>query len=157
MRRLAWTSETLASTRNEAKSATRASAWPSVTDTPSSVITQVRTPARSAAGRGEIELSSRFDFFAAQLGDLQVEPGQFGARGFLRVVALGAQLLQLDAGLRGGELGFLQQLLREQALGRQLFVALELRFERGKLQRLHLGTPFDVDEALFFNESRFCS
>ena len=145
------------STRNEVKSATRASTAPFSTAAPSSRDHPGQDAGAIRAGRGEIELPSRFDFVAAQLADLQVEPGQFGARGFLRVVALGAQLLQLDPRLRRGELGFLQQLLREQSLARQLLVALQLRFERGELQLLHVGLALRCSIRLFFSERRFCS
>ena len=103
-------------------------------------------------GRGEIQLAPRFHFVAAQLGDLQVEAGQFRARGFLRVVAFGAQLLELDGRLRRRQFGPLQELLREQAFGGQLLVALELRLERGQLQFLHVGAAFDVDQALLQRE-----
>ena len=123
-----------------------------MTETPSSVITHVRTPARSARGEARSSCRRASTSSPRSLAISRSRPASSARVASCALSRSARSLLQLDGRLRRGELGLLQEFLREQPLARQLLVALQLRFERGQLQCLHVGPAFDVDEALLQRE-----
>ncbi len=124
----------------------RAMTSPRRTSAPSCDTTQVSTPSRSDF---VVERSSSRRACAASLSSeprSSAEPFELHAGGALGVLALVAELRELDLRLLDRELRAAQRLAREQAFLEQLLIAFEPRLRRLQLERLDLEPAVEIDQ-----------